>query len=66
MQMIYVVSVKNKGFIKFFSNEQAARECVEHISVIEFGMRTDKEIFEDQWGNQSVWYGMYDLLDKFE
>lgn len=66
MKMIYVVSIKEKGFIRFFDNEQAARECVEHFSVVEFGMRKEEEIFEDNWGNQSVWYGMYELLSKFE
>lgn len=66
MKYVYTVSDENHGVVAHFSNEQAAKDCVEHISVVDYGMRTDEEIFEDRWGNQMVWWGMYEVYDSLE
>ena len=56
--IVYLVYDDIHGFRGVFAKKEKARELVEHISIIEYGMRTTHEIWDENYlrGNEMVWY----------
>ena len=55
---VYLVYDDIHGFRGVYGTKEKAKEAVEHISIIEYGMRTDEEIFAEygEAGNELVCY----------
>lgn len=56
--IVYLVYDDIHGFRGVYGTKEKAKEVVEHISTIEYGMRTDDEIWDENYlrGNEMVWY----------
>lgn len=55
---VYCVYSDIHGLEGIYATEEGARSAVEHISVVDYGYRTDEEIWDENYsnGNELVYY----------
>lgn len=55
---VYCVYSDSHGLEGIYSTEEGARSAVEHISIVDYGCRTDEEIWDENYsnGNELVYY----------
>ena len=58
MRSVYLVYDECHGFRGVFGSVEQAKAEVEHISIVEYGCRTDKEIGDENYsnGNELCYY----------
>jgi hypothetical protein len=56
MDWVYLVYTENAGLLGVYATVDAARNIVEHNSIVHYGCRSDSEIWTTEYGNADVWY----------
>ena len=56
--IVYLVYSDSHGLEGIYATEEGARSAVEHISVVDYGCRTNEEIWDENYsnGNELVYY----------
>lgn len=65
MGTVYLVYDEIHGFRGVFGSAERAAEEVEHISIVEYGMRTDEEIWAEyaECGNELCYYREEEVIN---
>ena len=62
---VYCVYSDSHGLEGIYATEEGARSAVEHISVVDYGCRTDEEIWAEygERGNELCYYREEEVIE---
>ena len=65
MRTVYLVYDECHGFRGVFGSAERAKAEVEHISIVEYGCRTDEEIWDKNYsnGNELCYYREEEVIE---
>ena len=62
MKTVYLVYEDSHGLVGVYGTKDGARDTVEHISVVQYGMRDDSEIWTGDRGNELCYYDEEEVI----